>query len=458
MKERSLLLRCLIICLAFISCTPASEVTASVSANPQPEQYGTPFNDVPDARDAVIYQVNTRCFSSTRNFNGVIARLDSIKNLGVNVLYLMPIYPVGSLNGCNSPYCVKDYQAVNTEFGNLSDLRSLIAGAHERGMAVILDWVANHTSWDNAWIKNKSWYKQDASGNIVAPNSEWKDVAQLNFENADMRQAMIAAMKYWVYTANCDGFRCDYADGPSESFWHQAIDTLRNLSSHKLLLLAEGSGSRHFSEGFNYVFGFSFYGQLKSIYSNVNTSVKTLDQVNATEYAGASDENRVVRYITNHDVNSSDGTPLALFGGASGSMSAFVAAAYMKGVPMIYNGQEVGTPNQLLFPFTSSSIDWSLNKPMVAEYKKIINLWNSCTTLRRGTLTTYHSDDVCAFTKTSGSEMVLVLINMRSTTSNYALPSALANTNWTDAFSGLAADFGSSISMAPYSYRIVRNK
>ncbi len=177
-------------------------------------QYGTPFSGVPDTWDATIYQVNTRCFSPTHNFQGVTARLDNIKSLGINVIYLMPIYPVGILNSINSPYCVKDYLTVGTEFGTLTDLRTLIDSAHCKGMSVIIDFVANHTSWDNSWISNKAWYQQDVNGNIVSPNG-WTDVAQLNFTNTDMRKALIAAMKYWVFAANCDGFRFDYADGPS---------------------------------------------------------------------------------------------------------------------------------------------------------------------------------------------------------------------------------------------------
>ena len=195
-----------------------------------------------------------RAFSTQSNFQGVIARLDSIKALGINVIYLMPIYPVGAVKSVNSPYCVKDYKGVNTEFGNLTDLRALIEGAHSRNMSVILDWVANHTAWDNAWItQHKDWYLQDGLGNIVSPpGTGWNDVAQLNFTNGMMRLEMIRSMKYWVYTANVDGFRCDFADGPPYDFWKQAIDTLRNITTHKLLMLAEGTRSNHYTAGFDW--------------------------------------------------------------------------------------------------------------------------------------------------------------------------------------------------------------
>ncbi|MEI6059889.1 MAG: alpha-amylase family glycosyl hydrolase [Bacteroidota bacterium] len=431
--------------------------TVEVTVNEtQPVQYGIPFPNVPDATDAVIYQVNMRCFSSTRNFSGVIARLDSIRNLGVNVIYLLPVYPIGSLKAVNSPYCVKDYMAVNPEFGTLGNLQALIEGAHSRGMAVVMDWVANHTSWDNAWISShKDWYQQDGLGNIVSPSAGWTDVAQLNFNNQEMRTAMIRAMKYWVYTANCDGFRCDYADGPPADFWKQAIDSLRDITTHKLLMLAEGIRSNHFASGFNYIFGFRFYDQLKSIYSN-NASVTGFDNVLAAEYNGAGESNRIVHYITNHDVNSS-GTPLGWFGGKTGSMAAFVAVAYMKGVPMIYNGQEVGYPDPLYFMSTNSLIDWNLNSAMVAEYKRIIAFYNSSAAIRRGTLTTYTSTDVCAFTRTSGAETVFVASNLRNISVIYTLPAAVANANWTNALTGASLSLGSQLTLLPYTYLVLKN-
>jgi len=439
------------------SCSSTPEITTDIiikDPDPDPSQYSTPFNGVPDERDALIYQVNIRSFSQTHDFQGVISRLDSIKGLGVNIIYLMPIYPVGTLKAFNSPYCVKDYKAVNPEFGTLADLRNLIDGAHSKGMTVILDWVANHTSWDNTWISDKSWYVQDSYGNIVSPKG-WNDVAQLNFQNQDMRKAMIKAMKFWVFTANCDGFRCDYADGPPVDFWKQAIDTLRNIKTHKLLMLAEGSRSDHFSAGFNFTFGFRFYDQLKKTYRN-NESVTGLDNINIQDYAGAIEKNMVVRYITNHDVNSSDGTPLDLFGGKSGSMAAYIVAAYMKGVPMIYNGQEVGTPIRLTFPFTGTKINWTLNQDMVAEYKKINAFRNSSTAIRRGEMVSYSNANVCAFTKKSGSETVLAISNLRNTTIDFPMPATLENTQWTDAFTNATVSLTSQITLAPYSYLVLK--
>jgi glycosidase len=237
----------------------------------------------------------------------------------------------------------------------------------------------------------------------------------------------------------------------------QAIDSLKTISSHKLLMLAEGSRPEHFAAGFDYNFGFSFFGNLKNIYRN-NRSVKLIDTLNIRDYRGTTEEGQgMVRYLTNHDVNSSDGTPLDLFGGKKGSMAAFVVVAFMKGIPMIYNGQEVGTPFRLVFPFRNSPINWDLNNhDVTAEYKKIIAFRNKSKAIRRGTLSSYSSDDVCVFTKELGAEKVLVISNLRDRTITYNIPALLANTKWKDVFTGSKASLGKEITVGPYQYIVLR--
>jgi len=438
--------------LFFISIT----LSQAQSVAPPIQQYGKPFIHMPDRRDVVIYQVNTRAFGKDGDFKGVIARLDSIKALGANVVYIMPIYPVGLLKSTNSPYCVKDYTAVNKDFGTLEDLRALVNGAHQRKMAVILDWVPNHTSWDNKWIKNKSWYLQDTAGNIVSPPGKgWDDVAQLNYKNADMCAEMIKSMKYWILTANIDGFRCDYADGPPFDFWKEAITELRKTPGHQLLFLSEGTRSDQYAAGFDYNFGFKFFENLKDIYKK-NKSVLVIDSLNKTDYEGATNGQKIVRYTTNHDVNSSDGTPLELFGGKKGAMAAFVVIAYMKSIPFIYNGQEVGTPYRLIFPFVTSKINWATSPDVTAEYKKIIAFHHNSTAVRRGVLTSYSSADVCVFTKTDANEKVLVLSNLRNKKVSYPVPPALSHTQWTNAFTGAGTEISQTIVLEPYSYLVLK--
>jgi len=318
-----------------------------------------------------------------------------------------------------------------------------------------MDWVANHTAWDNAWITHKSWYKQDASGNIVSP-AGYSDVAQLNFSNDTMRAAMVEAMRYWIFNANIDGYRFDFADNVPFDFWKQAITSLRSISTHKLLLLAEGSRTDHFNAGFDLIYGFAYYGNIKNVYGNKSATL--INDVNKSEYTNAKQESQVVRYLTNHDVNSSDGTPLDLFGGKKGSEAAFVITAYMKGVPMIYNGQEVGTPYRITFPFTSTKINWTLNPDVTAAYKKIIAFRNSSAAIRGGQLFSYSSDDVVAFTKELDKEKVFVIVNVRNKAVDYTLPAALANSSWTDAMNSSKVTFTGKVTLQPYAYMVLTNE
>ncbi|MDO7845154.1 alpha-amylase family glycosyl hydrolase [Hymenobacter sp. M29] len=443
--------------------TPPVPVTPPITSTPTPPQYGTPFAGVPNREDAVIYQVNMRAFSQAGNFAGVLARLDSIKAVGTNVLYLMPIYPVGQAVGSypsyNSPYAVKDYRAVNAEFGTLADLRTLVDAAHARGMAVMLDWVANHTSWDNPWITaHPDWYKANAAGNIAAVSNNgttYNDVAQLDFTNAYLRAEMISAIKSWVFTANVDGFRFDYADFQPNDFWKQAIDTLRNVKTHKLLLLAEATRSANFASGFDYNFGFNFYGGIRGVYIS-NGPATNFDALNASEYVGATGTQQVVRYITNHDANDSDGTPVTQFGGKAGAMSAFVITALYKGVPMIYNGQEAGMTAKIPFPFTSVKVQWGVNPDVKRAYQQLMAARAASPALRSGTPTAYSTANVCAFTKTAGSEQAFVLANVRNSVQTFTVPAALANTSWTNALQGGTYAVGATISLPAYGYLVLK--
>lgn len=436
--------------------TPPDSTTTTTS-DTIPAQYGTPFAGVPDPRDATIYQVNIRAFSPTHNLQGVAARLDQIRALGVNVIYLMPVYPVGSLRSVNSPYCIRNFDSVGSEYGSLGDLRALVDGAHTRGMAVILDYVVNQTSWDHPWISgHPDWYVHDAAGNIEQL-STYTDVAALNFSSAPMRLSVIGSMRNWVYRANIDGFRCDFADNPPIDFWQQAIDTLRNITTHKLLLLAEGTRSANYGAGFDYNFGMQFYGAtLKGIFGG--GAVTLVDNSNSVEYTGASGTDQVVRYLTNHDVDGSDGAPVTLFGGKSGSMAAFVVIAYMRGVPFVYNGTEVAFPTAITFPFTTTTINWTLNPDVTAQYTQVIGLRNASTAIRRGALVSYDNNDVCAFTKTAAGDTVFVAVNLRSSPVTYPVPSALQNTSWTDGFDNSAQSLGMQLTLSAYGYRVFRRQ
>lgn len=460
MKFKSNLFYTFVFAVALLSCSNDDE-SNNVVAAPY-EQYGSTFEAMPKAEDAIIYQVNIRAMSEEGTLNGVRERLDEIKALGANVVYLMPIYPVGeerSAGGLGSPYAVKDYKAVNPDFGTLNDLRALVDEAHSKGMAVILDWVANHTAWDNAWItQHPDWYQKDEEGNIIIPpGTNYNDVAQLDFENKEMRAEMIDAMMYWVYNANIDGYRCDYADYVGQGFWTEAVTKVRSVKNQTMIMLAEGSRLNHFQAGFDFTFGFNFFSALEQVYQDGRPATHLQDS-NATEYANNYvPANRVVRYTTNHDVNITDGTPYELFGGRDGSMAAFVVAAYMKSVPMIYNGQEIGY-NQRLDFFNRTPIDWSVaDASVLEEYKKIIAFRKTSNAIKTGNYTGYSSDAVSAFTMQKDNETVLVLSNLTNAATNYLVSSPLSAIAWKDGFTNAPAPLTSQITLQPYQYIVLKN-
>lgn len=418
-----------------------------------PEPNPTPF-EVPATENIVMYEVNINAFSTTKDFQGIINRLDNIKALGINTIWLMPIYEVGVVNSFGSPYCVKDYKAVNANFGNLQNLKDLVTAAHDRNIAVILDWVANHTSWDNAWITaHPEWYTQEG-GNIISPaGTNWNDVADLNFANADMRLAMINAMKYWVTNADIDGFRCDAADYVPFDFWQQAITALNAIPDKQLILLAEGARADHFTAGFQLNFSWNYLSSVKSVFGGTQASVNFLFTTNTNEYAVVPSGKQKLRFTTNHD-ESNQATPITLYGGVNGALAASVVTIFMQGVPMIYCGQEVGVTLPSNYN-GSSSINWNSNSAMLTAYQKVLGFYNTSTVARTGTLTNYSTVDVATFQKSNATDKVLVVANTRSTSQSYAIPTALQG-NWTNALTNTSVSLSGNLSLLGYQYLILK--
>lgn len=419
-------------------------------------QYGTPVDTVPETVDLRMYEVNLRAFSTQGNLAGVTGRMDKIKDLGINAVWLMPIYPIGQINSVNSPYCVKDYKAVNTEFGSLANLRALVDAAHARGMIVMLDWVANHTSWDNAWVTaHPDWYSHDANGNIIIPpGTNWNDVADLNYDNAEMRLAMIDAMKYWALEANIDGFRCDYADGVPFDFWQQAISSLRSLPGRSFVFLAEGTRADHYTAGFDMTYSWDFYTSMKNVFGG--SAATTLYTTSNTEYSSMPAGKQKLRFTTNHDQSAWEATPMTLFNGVNGATVASVVTTYLKGVPLIYTGQEVGRTALVPF-FSNSPIDWTANATMRTNYESFMQFYASSEVARRGYLTTFSNSDVVCFQKFINPDRVVVIANMRNSAVTFNVPTNFQNTSFVNALTGESIGLGTTLSLSAYQYYILKN-
>ncbi len=433
--------------------SPTPIVTEPTTA----KQYDTPFTNVPQIADVLMYEVNLSAFSATGNLKGVQSRLDSVKNLGVNVLWLMPIYPIGEVKGIGSPYAVKNYTQINTAFGNLEDLRLLVKEAHKRNIAVMLDWVANHTSWDNPWIQNPSWYAKDAAGTIISPpGMNWNDVAELNYSSTAMRKEMIKSMTYWVLEANIDGFRCDYAEGVPTDFWKEAIDALRAIPNRKLIMFAEGAKKELLTAGFDMIFGWDFYTKLKDVMNNSKPASDLL-AFNITDYNNVPEGKHILRWITNHDDGAWDDSPINIFKGQKGALAAFTLTSFMGGVPLIYNGQEIGYAGKIpFFSNNTTKIDWSMNPAILAAYKSLMAFRNSSNAIKRGTVEAFNAKDVVVFKKKYGTEEVLILVNVRNSKVLHDLPFSLTNTAWTNALTNENINLTTTLSLEPYTYLILK--
>jgi glycosidase len=416
--------------------------------------YDVAFANVPAPSEVVMYEANERVFASQASFNAIAQRLDEIKALGVNVLWLMPINERGKLKAIGSPYCVKDYKKVEPEYGTLDDLRNLVKQSHQRDMAVIIDWIANHTSWDNEWISDKTWYTQDNQGNIISPEGTgWADVADLNYDNKDMREAVIDAMKYWIYETNIDGFRCDAADFIPADFWVQAIAELRKFEGRTLLMLAEGNRADHYASGFDMDYGWDFYAKLKQVYKG-ETSIANLYASHENEYKTIPTGKEKLRFTTNHD-ESAAATPVVLFGGVQGSLSALVLTVSLGGSPLLYSTQEVSIANTVPF-FTPTYINWSLNPEVLAAYKKIMAVYTSSEALKQGRLQTFSGTDVACFYRLYQSQCVLVAVNVRNHTTTFTVPTQFVGQSFTNAFDGTSIVLPASITMEPYAYYVLK--
>jgi len=427
-----------------------------------PPQYGTPFAGVPDTRDINMYQVHIRPFSANGDLAGVTARLDNIKALGTNVIYLMPIFPHGTDSRSSpSPYCIKDFKAVGSEYGSLADLRTLVDGAHSRGMAVILDIAINGTSWDNVWIaSHPEYYKR--TGTTIQQLGNFSDIAALDLNSSATRAAIKDAMRYWIFAANIDGYRCDYANNPPLDFWSEVNSNLRSITSHNLLMLAEGDRQENFQVGFDMNYGDRwFHSGLYDIANGGPVSQRLQDQT-TYEYAKATGNQQIVRYTGNHDTYTNDDgvrRPFVAFKNHNGIVANFLVSAYMRGVPFLMSGQEIDYEPKTDWPWQNFKFNWSQNPTAAADFAKILNFRTTSAAIRRGDLTTYANDDISIFTKTLGSEKVIVMSNLRNASKSYVIPAALAGTyvNPYNNNASVTLTAGTTRNFAAYEYLVLTN-
>lgn len=410
----------------------------------------------PPLDDCVIYESNLRAEGPRVGFTALAKRLDSIKALGVNVIWLMPVQPVGkvkSAGGLGSPYACADFSGVNPEFGTPDDLHSLINMAHRRKMAVLIDWVANHSAWDNPWVaQHKDWYLQDSKGTILSPpGTNWKDVAQVDYKNPALRTAMIAAMQGWIDKYDIDGFRCDAVDYVPIDFWMEAVPSLRKASKRPLLMLAEGWKPEFWAAGFDMTYGWHFCDKVLQIFNGHPAS--ELATAIGEEAQGMPQGKRRLRFLTNHDKDAWDGAPRELYKTIHAIEVGFALEAFDGGVPLIYTGQEVDWPQRIPI-FTQTTIDWEDTSGMRQWIPTVLALRHAHKVLRAGDAKDYSSENAVIIHRRLGSEEALVLANMRGFPVAVKLPENLTGI-WIDGFSGRQAQAGNSLNLPPYAVAVL---
>jgi cyclomaltodextrinase / maltogenic alpha-amylase / neopullulanase len=369
--------------------------------------------------DAVIYEVFPRAFSPTGDFKGVTAQMDRLKALGVNVLWLMPIHPMGKLKAkgtIGSPYAVRDYEGIDPAYGTADDLKQLVAAAHKRGMKVFIDVVANHTSWDSVLIKkHPEWFKRDARGQIVPPNPDWVDVAQLDYTNPELRRYMSNTLVSWLRDFDLDGFRCDYAAGIPQDFW-EALRPQLDRVRPDLAFLAEAHKPELLHSAFDIDYAWDFYHALSAAIAGRTAAsvIRTTWERDERTYPRGGLR---LRFSDNHDQLRT--TALA---GLPAALAASALIFTLDGVPLLYNGMEVGDTTESTAPalFERVPIQWNMAErrpPIEQFYRSLASLRRAHPALTRGDVRWLNNADeerVVSFERVSGSESLIVVINLSS--------------------------------------------
>jgi glycosidase len=362
-----------------------------------------------------IYEVNLRQYTTEGTFNAFAKHLPRLKKMGVQTLWFMPIHPIGKekrLGILGSYYSISDHKAVNPEFGTLDDFKRLISAAHKLGFKIIIDWVANHTSWDHIWAKKHSeFYEKDSGGNFHSP-FDWEDVAQLDHKNAGQQAAMIDAMKYWVNECDIDGFRCDMAHLVPISFWKKARTELDQLKP--LFWLAE-TEEPTYHEVFDASFTWEFLHKMEE-YARGGTTIKGLDEVLNKYETGFPGHAIRMFFTSNHDENSHSGSEYERMGDAAIPFA--VLCATWGGIPLVYSGQELPLKRRLDF-YNKDEIPWTGNNALHDFYKTLLNLHSSHPALRASDADVKNfriktSDDaqVLAYLRKKEEREVLVILNL----------------------------------------------
>ncbi|MEM8982590.1 MAG: alpha-amylase family glycosyl hydrolase [Pseudomonadota bacterium] len=413
-------------------------------------------------RDAAIYELNIRQFTPSGTFKAAQAELPRLAELGVRIIWLMPIHAIGEKNrkgSLGSPYAVRDYYSVNPEFGTAAEFREFVDAAHALGLFVILDWVANHTAWDNPLVtEHPEWYERSWSGDFMpTPWWDWSDIIDLDYSQVALRHYMIDAMRYWVREFDIDGYRCDVAGYVPLDFWEDVRNALEQVKP--VFMLAEWESRDLHARAFDATYAWSWYDAMHAIASGEADTGALFGYYSANESAYPADALRMT-HVSNHDKNSWEGTAPEQFGDAL--EAAIVLSVVGEGMPLIYNGQEAGNEKRLAF-FERDPIEWR-EHPIGELYRQLFSLkqseaalWNGGWGGRMIPIENDAVQSVLSFVRQRDLSFVLAVMNMSAEPQTVALQSRLVEGRYRDAFSPeqLVLSAGSTLSLGPWEYRIL---
>ncbi|MBN2068922.1 MAG: alpha-glucosidase C-terminal domain-containing protein [Opitutales bacterium] len=420
--------------------------------------YGTPAQGLPSwTHQQVVYEINVRQYSPEGNFRAIEADLPRIHDLGINTLWFMPIYPIGETNRkgpLGSYYSVKDYKGVNPEFGTQEDFRSLIQKAHALGMHVIIDWVGNHSAWDNPLrLEHPEFYMHNEQGGCIPPlGTDWTDVIQFDVNNPGLIDYQAEAMAYWMTEFGVDGFRCDYAVGLPASAWERITARLREINPD-VFMLAEAEQPDHQVKAFNASYGWELMHTFNAIVSG-EADANDIDNVLERYRLRFPGDASFLLMTSNHDENSWNGTVFQRLGGGVETFAALTLT--MDGIPLLYNGQEASLDRRLLF-FERDPIDWQ-QTALTEVYRKLIHLRTSNTALSPAASTTRipttDNKHIYAFLRSDPDSpaAVLVIANLTAKDLSFDLASELISGSWTNALTGEALNLSNSESLTLQSW------
>lgn len=388
-------------------------------------------------RDAVIYEINTRQFTKEGSLAAAQRELPRLKKLGVTILWLMPIHPIGQkarLGPLGSPYSVRDYLAVNPELGSMADLKRFVDAAHRLDMHVILDWVANHSARDNPLVaQHPDWYEKDQAGKFrPATWMDWSDIIDFDYSKPQMRRYMTEALKFWVREAGVDGFRADYAGGVPIQFWENARSELDQIKP--VFMLAEWEYPEFHRKAFDATYAWKLVEAMKNVAGGRADTGALVGYFSWQDNAWPREAMKMA-YTSNHDVNASEGTDKELFHAALPAMIAFTFAADT--IPLIYNGQEAGNEKRLNF-LTRDPIVWR-EDPMANFYTRLIRWKKENPALHNGQyggqmipIKTSIPKQIFSFVRRKDKNKVFAIFNFSAQSQNIEINDDLANGEYID--------------------------